>query len=523
MSHSYCRWTVCTPRGVGLAALVIGMWLANRDVCPGCRVSDRVLSLADGTRIRTRLYRPSTEAGRTPAVVVCPGYLANARFMEFPWVADLTRLGIAVLVLDRRGQGRSDGFLWPRTAPPTGLDEMHPDVLAAVEHLRTHEPAIAGDRIALFGHSDGGSAAIAAGCADWNLLATVAVSASVAPWMYVNHVVPRNLLLIYGAEDQFVLADTDKVLVARATRDYLAGDGTRGNLHDATARRLVRIRGAGHLTVLYHPDARREILTWLRDALGGHGAVTLTSPRLPWIALGLGGLVLLLMTGLFPGLPNAAARPDPSWPGVLLPVPIWTGGLFLAPWLHSVLDGWVPAWEGSVFAALLLGPVIVYLMAGAIYTPLRRRLIGAAVHLPRPLLAGSARGCMAAGAVIAGLKLLLWHQYDVVLTTPRLVVLAIIVGLAAPAFVLFHVHLRAAARGDRRTTAAILALTGLATAAASPLLFERMSTVPGYLLGAVLGLTAADQLGARAGETLRGVAFSAVLVGGLAAGLCALH
>ena len=118
-SHAF---TLSRPHALTLFAIVVlalSAWQANRQVCPGCSLSDVSLALPDGTPIYGRLYLPTTTAATAaplPAVVVCHGYLANLAFMEMPWAADLTRLGLAVLFLDRRGYGRSGGTLWPRAA-----------------------------------------------------------------------------------------------------------------------------------------------------------------------------------------------------------------------------------------------------------------------------------------------------------------------------------------------------------------------------------------------------------------------
>lgn len=129
------------------------------------------------------------------------------------------------------------------------------------------------------GHSDGATAALIAASRDWDVSATIAVSASVAPAYLVNHVAPQNLLLIYGDSDRFVLDHTDRSLIWNATRGVLDDAGRVGSFADGTARQLVRIPGAGHINVLSSGTSRSEVLTWLRSAFGLHGKVTLSSPR----------------------------------------------------------------------------------------------------------------------------------------------------------------------------------------------------------------------------------------------------
>lgn len=107
-SHAF---TLSRPHALTLFAVLlfaVSAWQANRDVCPGCSVSDVSLVLPDGTPIYGRLYLPPTTAGQRrsagpsgawrsegadgttatpaplPAVVVCHGYLANLGFVGCP-------------------------------------------------------------------------------------------------------------------------------------------------------------------------------------------------------------------------------------------------------------------------------------------------------------------------------------------------------------------------------------------------------------------------------------------------------
>jgi dienelactone hydrolase len=304
---------VSIPTAFVALLFTVGAWQANRDVCPGCETSDIFLALADGTPIHTRLYLPPAAQLNIPAVIVCHGYLANLAFVEIPWAADLTRLGFAALFVDRRGHGTSGGTVWPRRRSDK-LDEWEPELAAAIGYLRGSSPVIDPNRIALLGHSDGATAALIAASADWDVRATVAVSASVGPLEFVNHVAPQNLLLVYGAEDRFVLGQTDRLLIARGTRGYLDGPGSTGEFGDGSARRLVRVPGRGHLDVFYSDEARLRILTWLRDSLerpsprrSGSGAGTpneaagiqLSPHRSVWLSSGAAAILLALLFPFF--------------------------------------------------------------------------------------------------------------------------------------------------------------------------------------------------------------------------------
>ena len=218
VSYARARWGATWA---ALALFTVSAWRANSDVCPGCMVEPLTLRPPGAAEIAAQLYLPPVAqqwAGRLrppaglPAVILVHGYLANGAFLERPWVKDLTARGYATLVLDRRGAGNSDGDLWLRPQPAPHLDDVAPDIRAAIAELRTLQPVVDADRLAIFGHSDGATAALEAASADWAVRATVAVSASVAPGEFVNHVAPQDLLLIYGAEDRFVLNDTRSVV-----------------------------------------------------------------------------------------------------------------------------------------------------------------------------------------------------------------------------------------------------------------------------------------------------------------------
>lgn len=543
--------TALLARALTIVALVLfalSAWLANRDICPACAVSDITLQAADGTPIHARFYRPppsahpaartgprsptdpsdassspesSPQSANLPAVVICPGYLANMAFMELPWAADLTRIGVAALFLDRRGQGRSGGMLWPRPAgAAASLDEMELDIAAATTYLRKQGPLIDPTRIALLGHSDGGTAVITAAAADWDLEATVAVSASIAPSQLVNHVAPQNLLLVYGAEDHFVLHDTDSALIAHATRGYLVSPGRFGDVADGSGRALLRVPHRGHLDVLHSDSARREILDWLRRSLRAEGSVALSSHRWPWVWTGLIGLVLLLFcagggTGAFhaAGVAHAQRRCDhPGTRGVqraeqgpwrsvrvLALAGSWSAGLLLAPTLARYGQQLVPAHEGSVFAGLLLGPTIALTLAGVVLVICSSGVPTHPIHRKRVRLRDSvaegARGLVLSAALFGAVHLLLLHHYGVWVNPSRLVLTSVLLVIALPIFCILESWLRAMGTARAWSAPGCLLLLAAQTAVLSARLFERMSMVPGFLLAAVLVCCAAYRAG----------------------------
>lgn len=534
------------------------VWAANRQPCPQCTILDVHLREAEGGHIRARLYMPRHAGGRLPAVVVAHGYLGNAAFMAIPWAAELTQLGAVALLVDRRGHGRSDGTWWPDPGRSTRLSDLETDLHAAVRYLRSHPHKIDPERIAILGHSDGGTAAIIAGSADWDVETTVAMSASVAPWRYVSHAAPRNLLLVYGAEDRFVLNDTDQMLIASATRGHLHGAGALGALRDGSARKLVRVPGSGHVDLLYSGEARRAVLEWLKAALRLEHAPALISPRLMWVWSGIAAICAFLAVPRF-GAERVTDEGSTRTVGSERSVPvragrcmafltIWSVAATLTPWLAQVMS-FVPVQQGAVFAGAELGPAVALIGSGLMAlglgrrwrvalgrdrivrrfpadTTLRRRS-GQAQRVPPtgsrwPVVVAGFRGLLIAMAVIVALQILLIHHYETSVDANRIVLWVFFAALALPLFFSVEWWLRRLGGGALLELGCMLAAAAI-TAGMSVLFLERMSKAPGCLVAAVLMLYAAQRFGGASPSFVTAAVFGAVLLGRVAASACAFY
>lgn len=502
---------------LALAVFALCSWAARRPPCAHCRVEELALVDADGRGVRGRAYLPPETGQPVPAIIVAHGYLANLAFMEVPWAHDLTALGAAAVFIDRRGHGRSSGRWSPAPTAPVDIARPPADLAAAVAFARAH-PRIDAGRIALLGHSDGATAALVAGSLDWTLLATVAISASVAPWQLVNHIAPRNLLLVYGAQDGYVLHDTDRRLIGAATRGVLDGPGATTTMAELNTRRLLRVPERGHVDVLFSPAARAATLETLRAALHLDAVPVLRPSNTGWVLGGAGALLLALFSGLaIPprGAPAAAQAAAPGarqrWLLLGLWPPFIGAGCLAARHLPPL-----PVQEGGTVLMLLAGGGLAGLLArgarggDAVETERRGPRIATATTL-RAWLAGTALAL----AVIAGLSMLLQHYFDAWPTRDRALLTAGIAALALPVF--WTVELRLADAAPAARAAALLVLAA-STALVARAGLERMAIFPAYLFAAALAFTAAVPLPAPGAA-----AFGALLFARAAAAVCAFY
>jgi pimeloyl-ACP methyl ester carboxylesterase len=114
---------------------------------------EREITFSNGeARLSGSLLIPNRKS-RVPAVVFVHGSGAEGRWANRYLAMQLATHGIAALIWDKRGVGRSTGN-W-RTATP---DDLAADAASGLARLR-HEPGIDSTRIGIHGHSQGGTLA----------------------------------------------------------------------------------------------------------------------------------------------------------------------------------------------------------------------------------------------------------------------------------------------------------------------------------------------------------------------------
>jgi dipeptidyl aminopeptidase/acylaminoacyl peptidase len=180
----------------------------HRPLSGGSVVRTQVIGLR-GQRLAVWLARPASTAARTaplPLVVGVHGWGANASTL-WPVVQPLVDQGLAVALFDASSHGHSsaeDFCSLPRFA----------DDLAAVLAMLRSQPGIAGDRVAVLGHSVGAAAVLLHAARQRDVRAVVSLSAFAHPqemmerWMR-EHRLPRRWL------GPLVLAHVQQTIGAR--------------------------------------------------------------------------------------------------------------------------------------------------------------------------------------------------------------------------------------------------------------------------------------------------------------------
>jgi len=124
---------------------------------------------SDGLRLRGVLVTPRERAGNLPAVIASHGWSGAVNFRVLPLAGRLAQRGYAVLALDHRGFGGSEGARL-RCDPC----EQVRDVSNAATYLASI-PGVDASALAVMGASFGGAIAVAAAAADERLAACVAL------------------------------------------------------------------------------------------------------------------------------------------------------------------------------------------------------------------------------------------------------------------------------------------------------------------------------------------------------------
>lgn len=184
---------------------------------------------------------PGEDAAPAPAVLVMHGWGSNAAEM-WPVVQPLHAAGCAVLLIDARCHGLSDGEAY------TSMPRFAEDIAAGLRWLRA-QPGIAGERIALLGHSVGAGAALLHAARHDDVRAVLSLSAFAHP---------REVMLRFMAEKRLPYPVLGWYVLRHVQRVIGASFDDIAPLHTLARVRcpVLLVHGRGDRTVPF-ADAQR--------------------------------------------------------------------------------------------------------------------------------------------------------------------------------------------------------------------------------------------------------------------------
>jgi dienelactone hydrolase len=130
-----------------------GTFSLTRGTSTEAPVREDEVTFASGSVMLSGTIVSPAGAGPFPGIVFLHGSGAEGRWASRYLAHEFARRGVAALIYDKRGVGRSTGD-WRAV----GFLELVHDASAAVETLRSR-PQVAPDRVGIYGHSQGGTIA----------------------------------------------------------------------------------------------------------------------------------------------------------------------------------------------------------------------------------------------------------------------------------------------------------------------------------------------------------------------------
>src|SRR6266566_5770043 len=196
------------------------------------------------------LLLPNTNAPH-PAIVFHHGAYADTRNAWRFYADHLARMGIATLVYDNRGAGKTNGN------PHVSFEDLAGDALACVAHLKA-DPRIRGTEIGLFSGSQGGWVASVAAVRSSDVAFVVMIAGPGEPvWRNVLH---ESESMLRAAK--FTAGDIAKALAAKQRIEARIASGASD---DEIDRSLAEIQGERWAEYIGIPQRGTWQRTWWRQ------------------------------------------------------------------------------------------------------------------------------------------------------------------------------------------------------------------------------------------------------------------
>lgn len=306
--------------------------------------------------------RPSIRRGDAIAVIV-HGYSGSKELM-IGFGVELARMGVPSYLLDLPGHGES---AVPLTVSSGNghAPQLEQTVSEVVAYARAHSD-VSRPKIMLLGHSLGTLAVgeYALNQPDNAIAATILVSPILQIMPTLTH--PSNLMVIVGANDIPTIITQARKVIGAGCGVSLSVDAPRydcGDVRQGSARRLVLVPGANHITILTDATTFRAMDAWV----GATDALPIipvqSDTRLHWTELGIACAFLALfpLIGLLSrllmwrGEPALQSTAQVTSGGGGAPSSLWaSAGIFALAVVLTVLllRGWSAAADALQLASL---------------------------------------------------------------------------------------------------------------------------------------------------------------------------
>jgi dipeptidyl aminopeptidase/acylaminoacyl peptidase len=245
--------------------------------------SEEVAFQSRSVRLKGWFIPSATQLSNRPVVVLAHGWSHNAGYM-LPLARQIYTTGASILLYDARGHGESSG------GGPITMLNIAQDIIAAVNYLKSR-PDVDANRIAVAGHSMGGSSTLLAASMEPSIRAAASSSAFADPARLTEATlryfhIPRwpvfPLVRFFierwlGGRSMGSIAPVNRIgrivvplLLVHGEQDRMIAPWNMEKLYQEANKRITKtllIPGRRHMDVIRDPQYTEQITAFFRQAL----------------------------------------------------------------------------------------------------------------------------------------------------------------------------------------------------------------------------------------------------------------